>query len=312
MAQSVRGKTAIVTGGGSGINLCFVNLLLQNGCNCLVADLSLRPEAQATVDRYSVGSPRAVFLKTDVTDWAQLERTFEVAEKEFGDVDIVCPGAGVYEPPFSNFWYPPGSPESHDPRFGSRYGILDINLTHPIRTTQLAISRFANSKSPKSIIHISSIAGQNPGFITPMYVATKHAISGFVRSLAKLDSIGIRVTAVAPGFIKTPLWTEHPDKLRIIDESKDVWVTPEEVAEVMLALIERDQVNGAMLGESKAAGETIPIKGGTILEVSKTVRDVKTFNDPGPMGRAGNSLANPVEAEEGFLRMVQSGRWGKL
>ena len=43
-------------------------------------------------------SSRAIFQKTDVTDWAQLERMFEVAEREFGEIDIVCPGAGVYEP----------------------------------------------------------------------------------------------------------------------------------------------------------------------------------------------------------------------
>jgi 3-hydroxybutyrate dehydrogenase len=41
---------------------------------------------------------RAVFQKTDVVDWEQLEGMFEVAVREFGDVDIVCPGAGIYEP----------------------------------------------------------------------------------------------------------------------------------------------------------------------------------------------------------------------
>ncbi|OJD19348.1 hypothetical protein AJ78_00710 [Emergomyces pasteurianus Ep9510] len=312
MAQSVKGKTAIVTGAGSGINLCFARLLLQNGCNCLLADLALRPEAQAIVDQYSVSSPRAVFQQTDVTEWSQLERMFEVAEKEFGQVDIVCPGAGVFEPPSSSFWYPPGSPKSHDSRIGSRYSVLDINLTHPIRTTQLAISRFANAKTPKSIVHISSIAGQAPTFLTPIYSATKHAIIGFVRSLAKLDRIGIRVTAVAPGFIKTPLWTEHPEKMKAIDERRDVWVTPEEVAQVMLALVERDEVDETMLSDPKEAGEKIPIRSGTILEVSKSVRAVSVFNDPGPVGRAGNGMLNPAESEEELLRLVQTGSWGKL
>lgn len=122
MAISVKGKSAIVTGAGSGtyllynrkleslhvaytwsagINLSFARLLLENGCNVLIADLALRPEAQAVVDKYSAessSSPRAVFQKTDVRDWLQLERMFKVAEEEFGEVDIVCPGAGVYEP----------------------------------------------------------------------------------------------------------------------------------------------------------------------------------------------------------------------
>lgn len=49
-------------------------------------------------DQYSSKSPRAIFQRTDVTVWKQLEAMFEVAEKEFGDIDIVCPGAGIYEP----------------------------------------------------------------------------------------------------------------------------------------------------------------------------------------------------------------------
>ena len=84
-----------------GINFCFAQLLLQNGCNCLIADLALRPEAQVLVEKHSTrsgSSARAVFQKTDVTDWVQLERMFDVAEKEFGEVDIVCPGAGIFEP----------------------------------------------------------------------------------------------------------------------------------------------------------------------------------------------------------------------
>lgn len=118
MALSVKGRTAIITGAGSGtsvyrlshhycrpythacsgINFAFAKLLLEGGCNVLIADLTLRPEAKALVETYSTGSPQAIFQETDVRDWLQLERMFEVAEKELGEIDIVCPGAGVYEP----------------------------------------------------------------------------------------------------------------------------------------------------------------------------------------------------------------------
>ncbi|OJJ48403.1 hypothetical protein ASPZODRAFT_62637 [Penicilliopsis zonata CBS 506.65] len=295
MAFSVQGKSAIVTGAGSGINLSFAKLLLENGCNVLIADLGLRPEAQAVVDKYSSGLPRAIFQQTDVIEWPQLEKMFEVAEQEFGEVDIVCPGAGIYEPHWSNFWRPPGTPQSKDPRAGGRYAVLDINLTHPIRTTQLAISHFLarnKSKTPKHIVHVSSIAGQTPAFNTPMYVATKHAINGLVRALSNLDKeCGIRVTAVAPGLIKTPLWTEHPEKMCVVDESKDMWVSPDEVAEVMLALIEQTEVS-EIIGDRSGKGQLFPIQGGTILEVSKTVRPVEAFHDPGPFNREGNTAAN--------------------
>jgi 3-hydroxybutyrate dehydrogenase len=100
MAMNVEGKAAIVTGAGSGINLCFAKLLLEKGCNVVFADLALRPEAEAVVSQYSGTSTgaKAVFQKTDVTDWAQLDKMFEVAISQFGGADIVCPGAGVYEP----------------------------------------------------------------------------------------------------------------------------------------------------------------------------------------------------------------------
>jgi NAD(P)-dependent dehydrogenase (short-subunit alcohol dehydrogenase family) len=55
----------------------------------LFADIALRSEAQTLVDQYASGSPRAVFQKTDVTEWAQLEKMFEAADREFGGVDIV-------------------------------------------------------------------------------------------------------------------------------------------------------------------------------------------------------------------------------
>jgi len=295
MAMQIAGKTAIVTGAGSGINYCFAKLLLENDCNVVIADLSLRPEAQELVSKYSSKSAkkaRAIFQKTDVTDWSQLDRMFKVAQEEFNGVDIVCPGAGVYEPPFSNFWYPPGQPPSRDDASLSRYALLDINLTHPIRTTQLAISYFISQKKPGVITHISSIAAQNPFLPAPIYVATKHAISGFVRSLAELETPPaplpkIRVNGVAPGVIKTPLWTEHPEKLKMINPEFDDWATPEEVAEAMLDLVQKPEYVG-----------------GTILEVGKDQRRrVEPYNDPGPKG-SGNTVSNS-ETEKAEI-------WAKL
>lgn len=143
----------------------------------------------------------------------------------------------------------------------------------------------------------------------PLYVASKHAISGFVRSLAHLDEVeNIRVTAVAPGIVKTPLWLEFPDKLKIVDESKDVWLTPDEIAQVMLALIQQDTVS-EVIGDQK--GQTIPVRGGTILEVSRTVREVNAFNDPGPLGRIGNTVSGVGGMIQDILGLLSTKGWGK-
>jgi len=98
MALQVQNKTALVTGGGSGICLEFTKLLLENDCNVVIVDLQLTPEADKLVKSGESGKGRAIFQKTDVTDWAQLQAAFDIAIKQFGHLDIVCPGAGIFEP----------------------------------------------------------------------------------------------------------------------------------------------------------------------------------------------------------------------
>jgi NAD(P)-dependent dehydrogenase (short-subunit alcohol dehydrogenase family) len=282
-------------------------LLLSKGCNVLIADLALRPEAQALVDEYNgsdSSKARASFIKTDVTNWADLSGMFHACYSAFGALDIVCPGAGIFEPAWTNFWHPPGGGESKDPLDGNHYKLLDVNVTHPIRTTQIAIAEFLSPSkgdkvspaNPKQIVHISSIAGQVSSFPTPMYIASKHAISGFVRSMAQLeDKLGIKVTGVAPGVVKTPLFLENEDKLKMVDQEKDLWVTPEEVAEGMLRCVE----DGSLVG-------------GTILEVGAgCTREVKAFNDPGPMGRPGMQVSHAHEKVDEVFTWLEAPQWGK-
>ncbi|KAK0634556.1 short-chain dehydrogenase/reductase [Bombardia bombarda] len=280
---SVEGKTAIVTGAGSGINLAFAELLLSRSCNVVFADISLRPEAQAVVDRYSDGSPRALYIQTDVTSWPALTNLIETSISNFGDFDILCPGAGVFEPTWSGFWHPPGAdPEARDTPDGGRYATIDIDLTHPIRATQLALGHWLNNKTntkPRRVLHISSIAAQLPTFPTPLYGAAKAGLSAFVRAMAPLDAeFGVRVNAVAPGLILTPLWVEDPDKQSLVDLKGDTWATPKEVAVAMMRCVEEPE-----------------LVGGTVLEVGREhSRLVAALGDPGPdrNPESGKALSN--------------------
>ena len=208
-----------------------------------------------------------------------------------------------------------------------RYASLDINLTHPIRTTQLAISYFLSRRPSPSpgqptptfhIIHISSIAAQVSPLLAPLYNASKHGLSGFVRTLAPLDNPrhNIRVTAVAPGVIDTPLWRDNPEKLRLVDEAADEWVTAEEVAEVMGSLVDgREEVevvsSTAGRGDGKEGVKRVRVEGGLILEVSKSkVRKVEQFNDEGPKG-AGNTVSRINVVDKEIMEMLSSGNWGE-
>lgn len=229
------------------------------------------------------------------------------AVSEFGSFDIVCPGAGVFEQPTSNFWHPPGSRTSRDFVDANHYTALDINLTHPIRTTQLALQHWlapenaaqqTAAAAPKRVINVASMAGYTPVFTAPLYAATKFGVIGFTRSLARLEAdVGIRVSAVAPGPVSTPLLLEPQDKRDLFDASKDVYTTPEAVAEAMLLLVESEEHAG-----------------GTILEVgSGYTRTVSLRNDPGPTAEPGRgtTLSNLPQAAANIAETLKDGSWQK-
>lgn len=122
--------------------------------------------------------------------------------------------------------------------------------------------------------------------------------------------------------IKTPLWTEHPEKLKLVAED-DEWVAPEFVADVMVSLVEGGVVSlskglamrgGSRLrsGDEREGVRQVAVGGGMILEVAKgRVRVVEQFNDAGPSGE-GNTLGNIGEAEEEIFASLQGrgGGWG--
>ena len=139
--------------------------------------------------------------------------------------------------------------------------------------------------------------------------------------------MGIRVTAVAPGVIKTPLWTDNPEKLRLV-QTGDVWVTPEYVADTMVALVEEEDIevstagvmgfeddgkspSGLRRGESRHGTRIAKVQGGIILEIAKGRRRiVEQFNDPGPSGE-GNTVSGMRIAEEEIFDSLKRG-WGRF
>ena len=122
-------------------------------------------------------------------------------------MDVVVPGAGLYDPPWSSFWAAPRT--ATNPNSTSRdaadaepghYAVLDVNLVAPIRVSQLAIGHWTTAKQAGCLVHVGSVAGYLAEAASPLYFASKHGLHGFVRSLADLrDEMGIRVSCVAPG-----------------------------------------------------------------------------------------------------------------
>jgi 3-hydroxybutyrate dehydrogenase len=123
-------------------------------------------------------------------------------------------------------------------------------------------------------VHIASIAGESVGLFVPLYYVSKHGVQALARCMADLEeAIGVRVTCLMPGIVKTPLWTDHPEKLKMVKEEgsdQDTWATPEEVAQVMLACVKDNETPNVIpgsLGEKEdIKREMIKIEGGTCLE----------------------------------------------
>jgi len=92
----LKGKVAVVTGGGSGINLAFVKLALHSGAKVLIADLKLLPEAEDFIKHLD---GKVAFTKCDVSVWEDLEKLPSEAENALGSVpDVWVAGAGIFEP----------------------------------------------------------------------------------------------------------------------------------------------------------------------------------------------------------------------
>jgi 3-hydroxybutyrate dehydrogenase len=177
---------------------------------------------------------------------------------------------------WSSFWHPNSKTDNDNT---SHYATLEVNITHPIRATQLALDYFLRQPSKKGVVLcLSSIAAQVTVLPVPMYCASKHAISGFVRSLATLEpQMGIRIVAVAPGIVKTPIWA--PKQAAWVDDTVDKWVTPQEVASAMVDLVEKEEFVGGTVLEIGAGGKR---------------RRVETTGDPGPTGE-GHTLAKMAD-----------------
>ncbi|KAG4256708.1 hypothetical protein FPRO03_03718 [Fusarium proliferatum] len=277
-------KTALVTGGGSGINLELAKSLRGKGCAVLIADIALSPPAAAWLK--SLGNqvnPQVVFHKTDVTSLEQLVEVFEVFEKRLGGVpDIVVPGAGVYEGSFPGFW------DDRDETLS--YKLFDINMMHPIRMTRIAIRKMREVKKPGTILHLSSITAQKPSVVLPLYSVSKAAISQFVRCMAPLDQMcGIRVVGIAPGLVDTPLLRNTAGAQNHVDPSADFLLPTEEVVGAMVALL-----------------TDIKYAGGTVLEVGDigSWREVHLLGDAGPQGRSTRARAKTTEATAKLAKML--------
>jgi 3-hydroxybutyrate dehydrogenase len=193
----LKGKTALVTGSTSGIGLAIAEALAQQGAHIVLNGFG---DAETPKDRIEALGVRAEYHGADMSKPDQIEDMMKFAASKFGRVDILVNNAGIqHVAKVEDF-----PPERWD-------AIIAINLTSAFHTTRLAIPAMREANWGR-IVNIASAHGLVASAQKSAYVAAKHGIVGFTKSVAlETATTGITSNAICPGWVLTPLVQKQID-----------------------------------------------------------------------------------------------------
>ncbi len=184
-------RTVIVTGGANGIGLASARAFHASGDNVVIADLDGDGARQAAE---ALGE-RAVGCTVDVRDRASIERAFALGAETFGPISVVHANAGVSSMKRALDL----TEEDWDFNF-------DVNAKGVFLTNQVAVRHFLDHGMKGAIVNTASLAAKVGAPFLAHYSASKFAVVGWTQALAREHAPdGIRVNAVCPGFVRTPM-----------------------------------------------------------------------------------------------------------
>ncbi|HEY8173705.1 MAG TPA: SDR family oxidoreductase, partial [Dehalococcoidia bacterium] len=242
--MDLNGKTAIITGAGSGIGRATALRLAREGASIIVADVNDAGAAE-TVRLVEAAGSKAVAVHVDVTKSSDLDRMFDAAKNTFGGFDILYNNAGITT----------GNPRWPDCSEDQWRKTVEVDLNAVIEGTRKAIP-LLKARGGGVIVQTASLAGLFGFQADPVYAAAKHGVVGLTRALIYLkDEANIRVNCVCPAVVNTPLVTSGLESLSGADREaaeKRLKMMPmlpaEEIAEAVYEMIKNDEAAGVVMG----------------------------------------------------------------
>ncbi|QWZ51479.1 3-hydroxybutyrate dehydrogenase [Enterobacter bugandensis] len=241
--MNLNGKTALVTGSTSGIGLGIARVLAKAGAQLILNGFGDSGSAREEIAQLG---KKPGYHDADLRDVLQIEAMMRYAESQFGGVDILVNNAGIqHVAPVDAFPVEKWN------------DIIAINLSAVFHTSRLALPTMRD-KNWGRVINIASVHGLVASKEKSAYVAAKHGVVGFTKSLAlETARTGITANTICPGWVLTPLVQQQIDK-RIADgvppeqarkqllaekQPSGEFVTPEQLGELALFLCSDGAVN---------------------------------------------------------------------